>query len=118
MSVSAHHRASLADLLRLPQLRSWACADKEDFHNHTRFFEEAAAGTLPAFSWIMPPAPMMDHPCHDIALGERLHKDICVCPRTILSCRCVWSQALESSCRVAVFDFLVSGSQLRCGACR
>ena len=60
----------------LSQPRSWACADKEDFHNHTRFFEQAAAGTLPAFSWIMPPAPMMDHPCHDIALGERLHKDM------------------------------------------
>ena len=61
---------------RLSQPRCCACADKEDFHNHTRFFEQAAAGTLPAFSWIMPPAPMMDHPCHDIALGERLHKDM------------------------------------------
>jgi phospholipase C len=49
---------------------------KDNFYNHSEFSAAAAAGTLPSFSWIMPPAPMMDHPCHDIALGERLHKDI------------------------------------------
>ena len=49
---------------------------------YTNFFSQAAAGELPAFSWIMPGAdprngnPNDDHPCHDVALGERLLKDI------------------------------------------
>ena len=48
------------------------------------FYHNAAAGTLPSFSWISPrqgsnsttgDGPNDDHPCHDIALGERLLKD-------------------------------------------
>ena len=43
------------------------------------FFEAAAAGTLPQFSWMLPrnggAHPNDDHPCHDVALGERLMKD-------------------------------------------
>merc|ERR1740117_1919242 len=46
------------------------------FQNYTDFYDRAAAGTLPSVSWLMPPGPMMDHPCHDMALGERLHKDV------------------------------------------
>lgn len=49
---------------------------RDDFRNHTDFYERAAAGTLPSVSWIHPPTSMCDHPCHDLALGERLHKDI------------------------------------------
>jgi phospholipase C len=49
---------------------------RSEFRNHTDFYTRAADGTLPAVSWIHPPGPMMDHPCHDMALGERLHKDI------------------------------------------
>jgi hypothetical protein len=40
------------------------------------FFEQAAAGTLPALSWVMPTWDNCDHPCHDVAKGERLLKDI------------------------------------------
>ncbi len=49
---------------------------RDSFRNHTDFYERAAAGTLPSVSWVHPPASMCDHPCHDLALGERLHKDI------------------------------------------
>jgi phospholipase C len=49
---------------------------RDSFRNHTDFYERAAAGTLPSVSWVHPPSSMCDHPCHDLALGERLHKDI------------------------------------------
>jgi phospholipase C len=48
------------------------------------FYHNAEHGTLPSFSWILPrqgqntttkEGPNDDHPCHDIALGERLLKD-------------------------------------------
>ena len=53
-----------------------------------RFFSDAAKGTLPALTWIAPRqgvnrslgslgGPNSDHPnCCDVALGERLRKDI------------------------------------------
>ena len=53
-----------------------------------RFFADAAKGTLPALTWIDPRqginktlgnlgGPNSDHPsCCDVALGERLRKDI------------------------------------------
>ena len=53
-----------------------------------RFFDDAAKGTLPALTWISPRqgvnktlgtlgGPNSDHPnCCDVALGERLRKDI------------------------------------------
>jgi hypothetical protein len=37
---------------------------RSEFRNHTDFYARAAAGTLPAVSWVHPPGPMMDHPCH------------------------------------------------------
>ena len=40
------------------------------------FYEQAAAGTLPAFSWISPKHEAADHPCLDLAKGERMLKDI------------------------------------------
>ena len=46
------------------------------FHTYRTFFEQAAAGTLPNFVWIAPNATTMDHPCEDVAKGERLLKDI------------------------------------------
>lgn len=43
-------------------------------------FARAAAGTLPALSWVLPrgggDAPNDDHPCHDVALGEALLKAV------------------------------------------
>jgi len=39
------------------------------------YYEQAAAGTLPALSWLMPQQDACDHPCHDMAKGERILKD-------------------------------------------
>ena len=60
-----------------------ACFDQGEF------YKDAAAGTLPAFSFVSPPGEACDHPCHDIAKGERLLKDMCACrfPARCL-CRC------------------------------
>jgi phospholipase C len=49
---------------------------KTHFHSQEIFYERAANGTLPSFSWIHPPIQACDHPCHDIAKGERFQKDI------------------------------------------
>merc|ERR1712185_527559 len=49
---------------------------KDRFMSQARFYDAAAKGTLPQFSWIMPPDEGCDHPCHDIAKGERYLKDI------------------------------------------
>jgi phospholipase C len=46
------------------------------FFSHDLFYKQAAEGTLPAFSWISPPHEAADHPCMDMAKGERLLKDI------------------------------------------
>lgn len=52
---------------------------------YSEFFDKAAKGTLPNFSFIFPrqgknrttgQGSNDDHPCHDVALGERLQKDI------------------------------------------
>jgi phospholipase C len=40
------------------------------------FYKDAAEGNLPAFSFIAPPGEGCDHPCHDMAKGERVLKDI------------------------------------------
>ena len=49
---------------------------KNKFFSHSLFYEQAAAGTLPAFSWISPAHEAADHPCMDLAKGERQLKDI------------------------------------------
>ena len=49
---------------------------KDRFMSQQVFFEQAANGTLPALSWVLPPLQACDHPCHDIAKGERLLKDV------------------------------------------
>ena len=48
----------------------------DTFHSQTTFYKQAAAGTLPSFSWFSPSLQACDHPCHDIAKGERLLKDV------------------------------------------
>ncbi|KAJ8599814.1 hypothetical protein CTAYLR_004013 [Chrysophaeum taylorii] len=48
----------------------------EAFESQTVFYERAANGTLPEFSWINPPLQACDHPCYDVAKGERLLKDV------------------------------------------
>lgn len=49
---------------------------KDRFMSQQIFYEQAANGTLPALSWILPPLQACDHPCHDIAKGERILKDV------------------------------------------
>lgn len=48
----------------------------DTFFSQQRFYEWAAAGDLPAFSWINPPLQACDHPCYDVAKGERMLKDV------------------------------------------
>jgi phospholipase C len=56
------------------------------------FYAMTANGSLPSFSWVLPRQGLNlnkttgkgengDHPCHDIALGERLLKDTYEAPR-------------------------------------
>ena len=49
---------------------------KSKFISQKVFYEQAANGTLPALSWFMPPMEACDHPCNDVAKGERLLKDV------------------------------------------
>ena len=49
---------------------------KSRFMSQQFFYEGAANGTLPALSWMLPPMEACDHPCYDIAKGERLLKDV------------------------------------------
>ena len=47
----------------------------KNFRSHSTFYEQAASGTLPAFSWLSPSWQSCDHPCNDMAKGERQLKD-------------------------------------------
>ena len=49
---------------------------QESYHSYETFFKQAANGTLPHFSMIHPNDTWTDHPCNDVAKGERLTKDI------------------------------------------
>jgi hypothetical protein len=49
---------------------------KDRFLSQAHFYNASRDGTLPAFSWLMPPTEACDHPCNDIAKGERLLKDV------------------------------------------
>lgn len=49
---------------------------RSKFQSHQKFYDAAAAGTLPSFSWISPSEQGSDHPCNDIRKGERQLKDI------------------------------------------
>ena len=49
---------------------------KKRFTSQSTFYRQAANGSLPALSWVMPSAQACDHPCHDLAKGDRLLKDI------------------------------------------
>jgi len=43
---------------------------KRFFKSQEVFYTQAAAGTLPHFSWLMPRFIACDHPCQDVAQGE------------------------------------------------
>ena len=49
---------------------------KDNCFNHTEFYKLAASGDLPSHSYLSPPGEACDHPCHDIAKGERFLKDV------------------------------------------
>ena len=49
---------------------------QSSFHSYSTFFEQAANGSLPHFSFVHPNDTWTDHPCNDVAKGERLTKDI------------------------------------------
>ena len=57
-------------------LLSGVARHRDKFFSQRHFYERASAGTLPAFSFVYPPVQACDHPCHDMAKGERLLKDI------------------------------------------
>lgn len=48
----------------------------EYFYSQDLFYWGAGNGTLPEFSWLHPPLQACDHPCYDVAKGERLLKDV------------------------------------------
>jgi len=39
---------------------------KDRCFSHDQFYKDAAAGTLPAFSYLSPVGEACDHPCHDM----------------------------------------------------
>ena len=38
---------------------------KDRFYSQQTFYDQAANGSLPAFSWILPPYEACDHPCNE-----------------------------------------------------
>jgi phospholipase C len=49
---------------------------KDHFQTFDTFFEQVKNGSLPQFSMLRGNNSNGDHPCYDVARGERLHKDI------------------------------------------
>ena len=72
------HGANYPDVMMDGVARHHRKADgSSQFFTYEPFFQKAAAGTLENFVWIAPNASMSDHPCNDVAKGERLLKDVC-----------------------------------------
>ena len=71
------HDPDSASAINTPDVAMAGVARHKDrFYSQSTFYERAANGTLPALSWVLPPIQACDHPCHDIAKGERLLKDV------------------------------------------
>jgi phospholipase C len=49
---------------------------KDRYFSQEAFYSRAANGSLPSFSWLMPPFEACDHPCYDVRKGDRYIKDI------------------------------------------
>lgn len=49
---------------------------KRRYFSQELFYQQAANGSLPQFSWLNPAFQASDHPCQDVAKGERLLKDV------------------------------------------
>jgi len=71
------HNPDSASAINTPDVAMEGVARHKDrFFSQTTFYNRAATGKLPSLSWILPPIQACDHPCHDIAKGERLLKDV------------------------------------------
>jgi len=71
------HDPDSGSAISTPDVAMAGVARHQDrFFSQTVFYEQAANGSLPAVSWILPPMQACDHPCHDVAKGERLLKDV------------------------------------------
>ena len=71
------HNPDSASAINTPDVAMAGVARHKDrFYSQTVFYERARNGTLDALSWILPPQQACDHPCHDVAKGERLLKDV------------------------------------------
>jgi len=74
--VVLHANTGVASSSSVPLLLPQVWRYREKFASHERFYDAAATGTLPQFSWIAPSEQASDHPCNDIRKGERQLKDI------------------------------------------
>jgi len=71
------HNPDSASAISTPDVAMSGVARHQDrFFSQTLFYEQAANGTLPAVTWLLPAIQACDHPCHDIAKGERILKDV------------------------------------------
>jgi hypothetical protein len=71
------HNPDSASAINTPDVAMEGVARHKDrFFSQETFYRRAANGTLPSLSWILPPQQACDHPCHDVAKGERLLKDV------------------------------------------
>jgi hypothetical protein len=83
-----------------------------NFYSQSRFYAQAANGTLPAFSYFYPTWQACDHPCQDLAKGERVLKDVCRLQNTSRSCR------NPGSTEGYVSEFIESTCSRRCTGTR
>lgn len=71
------HNPDSASAINTPDVAMAGVARHKDrFASQEAFYKMAADGSLPGLSWILPPIQASDHPCHDVAKGERLLKDV------------------------------------------
>jgi len=71
------HDPDSASAISTPDVAMTGVLDHADrFFSQTAFYEQAANGTLPQLTWLLPAIQACDHPCHDIAKGERMLKDV------------------------------------------
>jgi phospholipase C len=71
------HDPDSASAINTPDVAMAGVARHIDrFISQTTFYQRAANGSLPQLSWLLPPLQACDHPCYDVAKGERLLKDV------------------------------------------
>jgi len=68
--------ANIGDVQFPDSMMEGVARHKDHFQTFDTFFAQAANGTLPQLSFVRGNSSNSDHPCYDVALGERLHKDM------------------------------------------